>query len=370
MSSFNVLGVPSYLIKALNEMNIVHPTEIQIKTIPILMEVETDFIAQSPTGTGKTAAFGLPLIERVDPENSKVQALILTPTRELGIQISKQLFKFTKYHPQKVFVEAIYGGEHIAKQIDALRRPTQIIVATPGRLKDLVQREDVDLSLVNTVVLDEADEMLSMGFRSEVDFLLKQTQAKRKIWMFSATMPAPILDLIKTHFKRGAERIRVEGKQEMNKDVEHRYMVCRIEEKLDIIIQFLNARPGDRGVIFCRTKKGSQRLSQQLQAKNFAVDAIHGDLQQKERDKVMRAFVNKNVYVLIATDVVARGIDVKDLGFVIHHQLPEREEFYTHRSGRTGRAGKKGFSLALVLDSEERYIQGLGKKLGVMIKPL
>ena len=370
MSNFKDLGVPTHLVEALDEMGIVQPTEIQTKAIPLLMEVQTDFIAQSATGTGKTAAFGLPLIDKVDPNNSKVQVLILTPTRELGIQISKQLFKFTKYHPQKVFIEAVYGGEHILKQIKALSRPTQIIVATPGRLKDLVQRNDVDRSHVHTVVLDEADEMLSMGFRDEVDFLLNETQAKRKIWMFSETMPAAILDLVKTHFKNGAERIRVEKKSEVNQDIEHRYMICRIEEKLDIINQFLRARPGDRGVIFCRTKKGSQRLAQQLQAKNFAVDAIHGDLQQKERDKVMRAFINKNIDVLVATDVVARGIDVKDLGFVIHHQLPERDEFYTHRSGRTARAGKQGVSLALVLQTEVKHVEGLGKQLGVMIRPM
>lgn len=370
MSNFKQLGVSSYLIKALAEVGITEPTEIQLKSIPSLLEKNSDFVVQSSTGTGKTAAFGLPLISKVDPNNAKIQALILTPTRELGIQISKQLFKFTKYLPEKIFVEAVYGGEHILKQIKALKRPTQIVVATPGRLRDLCQKKEVDLSEVKTVVLDEADEMLSMGFREEVDFLLQLTKAKRATWMFSATIPAAILDLVQVHFSKGTERIQVSAQNKVNKNVEHRYHVCQIEDKTNIIVRFLRGRPGDRGVVFCRTKKGAQRLAMQLEAKNIKTDAIHGDLKQKERDKVMRAFVNKNVDVLVATDVSARGIDVKDLGFVIHHQLPEKEEFYTHRSGRTARAGKEGISLALITQSEEKYILNLAKKLGIMIRSL
>jgi len=368
MSNFKELGVSSNLIKALAEIGIIQPTEIQLKSIPALLDRKSDFIVRSPTGTGKTAAFGLPIISKINPKDSNVQALILTPTRELGIQISKQLFKFTKYLPEKVFVEAVYGGEHILKQMKALKRPTQIVVATPGRLKDLCQKGAIDISQVKTVVLDEADEMLSMGFRDEVDFLLNLTKSQRSTWMFSATMPAEVLDLIRKQFKKDAERILVDARNEVNKNIEHRYIVCEIEDKTNIIVQFLRSRAGDRGVIFCRTKKGAQRLADQLKAKNIKTDAIHGDLQQKERDKVMRAFVKKNVDVLVATDVAARGIDVKDLGFVIHHQLPEREEFYTHRSGRTARAGMDGISIALITQSEEKYINNLGKKLGIMIR--
>lgn len=369
MSNFKSLGVPAHFVKALNEINILQPTEVQEKVIPHLMELNGDLIVQSPTGTGKTIAFGLPLINKVNPKNKGVQALILTPSRELGIQISKHLFKLTKYLSDKVFVEAVYGGEHIIKQIEALKRPTHIIVATPGRLKDLCQRKDVDLSGVRTVVLDEADEMLSMGFKEEVDFLLKQTQSQRDTWMFSASMPADVLDLIRLHFKKGAERIRIEKNNLVNKNIEHRYILTTIEGKNDLIIQFLRAKVGERGVIFCRTKKGAQLLAKQLQAKNIKTDAIHGDLKQKERDKVMRAFVNKNLNVLVATDVAARGIDVENLAFVIHHQLPEKEEYYIHRSGRTARAGKEGLSLALITPPEEKYIVSLGKKLGIMIRP-
>lgn len=370
MGNFKQLGVQPHYIKALAEIGITEPTEIQEKAIPFLLEMSFDMVVQSPTGTGKTIAFGLPLIENIDPKNPAVQALILTPTRELGIQISKHLFKLTKYLPEKVFVEAVYGGEHILKQIKALRRPTQIVVATPGRLKDLVQRKDIDLSGVKTVVLDEADEMLSMGFQEEVEFIMKQTNPQRDSWMFSATMPVEILDLIKRHFKKGAKRIQVEKSNVVNKNIEHRYIACEIEDKVKIILEFLKSRPGDRGVIFVRTKKGAQKLALQLQERKIKTEAIHGDLQQKERDKVMRAFVNKKIDVLIATDVAARGIDVKDLGFVIHHQLPEKEEFYTHRSGRTARAGKDGLSLALITPSEVNYIVSLAKKLGIMIRPL
>ena len=370
MSSFKELGVSSHLIQALNELGIYDPTEIQEKCIPYLLEVSNDFIAQAPTGTGKTAAFGLPIINRINPKSDKIQALVLTPTRELGIQIAKQLFKFTKYVPRRIFTEAVYGGEYIGKQIESLSRPTQILVATPGRLQDLVDRKVVDLSQVKIVVLDEADEMLSMGFRKEVEQILKLTQATRQTWMFSATMPKGILDLISEYFKKGAERIRVEPENLVNKNIEHRYLICQIDDKTNIIVQFLRARPGDRGVIFCRTKKGAQKLASQLAGKNFKVDAIHGDLQQKERDKVMRAFTNKNIDVLVATDVAARGIDVKDLGFVVHHQLPEKEEFFVHRAGRTARAGKEGLSLALITEKEENYLIGLGKKLGIMIRKL
>lgn len=369
MSNFKTLGVPAHFIKALNEIGILQPTEVQEKVIPHLMEINGDLIVQSPTGTGKTIAFGLPLIHQINPKNKAVQALILTPSRELGIQISKHLFKLTKYLPEKVFVEAVYGGEHILKQIKALQRPTHIVVATPGRLKDLCQRKDIDLSQVKTVVLDEADEMLSMGFKEEVDYILKQTKYQRDTWMFSASMPADVLDLIRLHFKKGAERIRIEKNNLVNKNIEHRYIMCSIDEKNDLILQFLRARAGDRGLIFCRTKKGAQLLAKQLQAKNIKTDAIHGDLKQKERDKVMRAFINKNLDVLVATDVAARGIDVKNLGFVIHHQLPEKEEYYIHRSGRTARAGKEGLSLALITPPEEKYIVSLGKKLGIMIRP-
>ncbi|MEQ8624274.1 MAG: DEAD/DEAH box helicase [Vicingaceae bacterium] len=370
MSNFKQLGISQDLIKAMAEIGIQTPTEVQLKTIPKLLEDNTDFVVQSPTGTGKTAAFGLPIISNINPSNPKVQALILTPTRELGIQISKQLFKFTKYLPEKIFTEAVYGGEHIAKQMKALKRPTHIIVATPGRLMDLCQRKVVDLSKVKTVVLDEADEMLSMGFRKEVDFILNLTKSQRNTWMFSATMPAEILDLVKTHFKKETQRIQIEKKNVVNKNIEHRYVICDIEEKTNLIFQFLRARPDQRGVIFCRTKKGAQRLASQLKAKNIRTNAIEGDLQQKERDKVMRAFVNKNIDVLVATDVAARGIDVKDLSYVIHHQLPEKEEYYTHRSGRTARAGKEGVSMALITPSEEQYIKSLGKKLGIMIRPM
>ena len=363
MSNFKSLGVPSHFVKALNEINILQPTEVQEKVIPYLLEFNGDLIVQSPTGTGKTIAFGLPLINRVNPKNKGVQALILTPSRELGIQISKHLFKLTKYLPDKVFVEAVYGGEHIIKQIEALKRPTHIIVATPGRLKDLCQRKDVDLSGVRTVVLDEADEMLSMGFKEEVDFLLKQTQSQRDTWMFSASMPADVLDLIRLHFKKGAERIRIEKNNLVNKNIEHRYILTSIEGKNDLILQFLRAKVGERGVIFCRTRAATQQLADNLKKSGYQAEALHGDMSQAQRDRVMKRFKEHSLQLLIATDVAARGIDVNDLTHVIHYSLPDDDAYYTHRSGRTARAGKKGISLSILTNRDMRKFDALEKRL-------
>lgn len=370
MSTFKELGINKELRQALSEIGIKSPTEIQEKSIPALLNGALDFVAQAPTGTGKTATFALPIIENIDPNNKHVQALILTPTRELGLQIAKQIFKFTKYLPNKVFCEAVYGGAHILNQINALKRPTQIIVATPGRLIDLYNKNAVDFSHLQTVVLDEADEMLNMGFKAEIDQIMELIKTDPHVWLFSATLPAEINELIQRHIGKGATRVHVDKKNLVNKNIEHRYIECQIDDKLNIIVSFLKNRSGDRGVVFCRTKKGAQKLANQLKAKNINADAIHGDLLQKDRDKVMRAFVNESIDVLVATDVAARGIDVKDLGFVIHHQLPEQEENYTHRSGRTARAGKQGLSLALVTPSEVNYVHSLGKKLGIMIKAL
>lgn len=367
MTTFAELGISASIIKALKENGIITPTDIQKKTIPLLLSENRDLIAQAETGTGKTAAFGLPLLEKVDPENKQVQALVLSPTRELGQQIAKQLFRFTKYGP-KVFTEAVYGGAPIDQQISDLRRPTQIVVATPGRLVDLLERKAIDLSQVKTIVLDEADEMLSMGFKKELDQILSRTAGKRNVWLFSATMPPEIRSIIQNYMSSDAHRIQTNKEHILNKNIEHRYILTDEKEKLGTLLQFLREQEDNRGLIFCKTKSTAQTLAKQLASKNIKADAIHGDLLQKERDKVMRAFKNENVQHLVATDIAARGIDVENLAYVVHYQLPDQLEYFTHRSGRTARAGKKGLSLCLVSSKELKTLASIESKLGINIK--
>jgi len=364
MASFSDLGISKSLIKGLNELNIVNPSKIQEATIPVLLSSNTDFIGQAQTGTGKTAAFGLPILMRIDPKNEKVQTLILAPTRELGQQIAKQLFKFTKYS-DKIFTEAVYGGAKIDQQISRLQRPTQIVVATPGRLVDLLEKKAIDLSEVKVVVLDEADEMLSMGFKKDLNKILDHITGKRNIWLFSATMPQGVQLIIDKYLSKKAPRIEMTKQQAVNKDITHQYVICETKDKPKVLMSFLNAQNTNRGLIFCNTKASAKTLSQQLQAKKFAVDVLEGDMKQKERDKVMRAFKNEKLQILIATDVAARGIDVKGLAYVVHYQVPEHLEYYTHRSGRTGRAGNKGLSMCIVNETEMKSIRFYEKNLGI-----
>lgn len=363
--TFTSLGISKPFIKALDEMKIVNPSAVQEKSIPFLLTVGKDFIAQAPTGTGKTAAFGLPILERIDPKSAKPQALILSPTRELGQQIAKQLFKFTKYS-EKIFTEAVYGGAKIEAQISALKRPTQIIVATPGRLVDLLQKDAVDLTHVKVVVLDEADEMLSMGFKKELTRILKHTSGKTNTWLFSATMPPDIKSIIKNYMSPDAYRVSIGGDR-LNKDISHQYTITMAEDKLDTLVSFLKSAREERGMIFCKTKVAARTLGKQLQARNISADAIHGDLLQKERDKIMRAFKNESLQFLIATDIAARGIDVKDLAFAAHYELPDQIEYYIHRSGRTGRAGNKGISLIFMTKGEMKQLDYLQSKLHIGI---
>lgn len=364
LKNFEELGISSGFIKGLAELNIVEATDIQKKVIPILLGGATDIVAQAQTGTGKTAAYGLPLLEQMDVNTNAIQGLILCPTRELAKQVAKQLFKFTKYST-KIFTEAVYGGEQIDKQISALRRPTQIVVATPGRLIDLLKRKAVNLNTVKTVVLDEADEMLSMGFKKELDEILSFLPAVQNKWLFSATMPHGIQEIISKHLAKDAQRIQVSQEHIVNKNISHQYVVCDETEKLYTLQLFLKSEKENRGVIFCKTKAATKILAKQLIAKNIATDAIHGDLQQKERDKVMRAFKNETLRVLVATDVAARGIDVSGLSFVAHYQLPESDEYYTHRSGRTARAGKAGVSMCFVKTSEVKTLRNYERVLGI-----
>ncbi len=366
MSTFQELGISKKIMQALKENNIVKPTEIQQKAIPILMGAKTDLVGQAPTGTGKTAAFGIPILQKIKPNEPIVQTLILCPTRELGIQIKKELFRYTKY-TEKIFAEAVYGGEKIDNQIIRLKRPTHIVVATPGRLIDLVSRKAVDLRRVETVVLDEADEMLKRGFKEDLEKILTFTKGKVNIWLFSATMPKGIRDIITNYLSPDAHRLRVQTDTVVNPDITHEYVLCNKEDKVNRLIRFLKGQGDEQGLIFCRTKKNTQTLAKQLQARNFKVDAMHGDLKQIERDKVMRAFKKKNLQMVVATDISARGIDIKDLAFVCHFEQPDQTEYYTHRSGRTARAGKKGISLSFVTNRDLEKLMLMAKGLGIKI---
>jgi ATP-dependent RNA helicase DeaD len=370
LKTFSDLGVSAKFIKALQEINIITPTEIQEKAIPFLIEKGTDFIGQAQTGTGKTAAYGLPVLQAINPDKPQIQALILSPTRELGQQIAKQLFKFTKHIPKKIFIESVYGGAHIEEQISALRRPTHIVVATPGRLVDLLERKAIDLSFIKTIVLDEADEMLSMGFKKELDNILKFTAGKRHTWLFSATMPPEIKKIISGYMSANALKIEVNKNDITNRDIEHKFLVCTNDEKPDVLFQFIQSQGSNRGLIFCRTKAEAQSVSKKLISRKINTDALHGDMLQKERDKVMRAFKNSKLQILVATDLAARGIDVRELAFVVHYQLPEKTEYYTHRSGRTGRAGNKGFSLSVISTKEQSELRNLERELGIKIKEI
>lgn len=361
---FLELGISEDLIKGLEELKIHSPTKIQREAIPQLLKNGGDFIAQAQTGTGKTAAFGLPLLMKVDPTSQDIQGLVIAPTRELAKQIGKQLFRYTKYSA-KVFVEVLTGGDSIDQQYAALQRPTQIVVATPGRLLDLLDRQALDLSHVQHLVLDEADEMLSMGFKKELTKIISLTTQRKGTWLFSATFPEAIEALIDNHLAKNCPFIRVAQSRVMNRNISHQFAVCDRADKDDYIARFLKSRGEDRGLIFCRTKAGAVTLGRKLTERGFLVEVLQGDLTQKERDKVMRAFKKERVQFLIATDVAARGIDVADLAFVIHHRLPDQSEYYTHRSGRTARAGKTGLSLALIEPQERRRLQRFAAELSL-----
>ena len=358
MATFSELGISKPYIKALKELNIVNPTEIQEAVITVLLDSKTDLIGLAQTGTGKTAAFGLPILNSIDSEKPEVQGLIIAPTRELVQQIKKQLFKFTKYIDEKIFVESVYGGEKIDKQIKALTRTTHIVVATPGRLLDLVERGAVDITNVKTLILDEADEMLSMGFKEDLSKILKYNTSKE------------IKRIIKVYMSSEAIRIEVNKNAIVNKNISHHFINTNIKEKLNLITRLLDNRQEERGIIFCRTKAGTKALAKQLQDEGFAVGALEGDMQQKERDKVMRAFKNESIQVLISTDVSARGIDVNNLAFVLHYQLPEHLDYYTHRSGRTARAGKTGQSIALIIPGEMQKVIDIQKVLGITFREM
>lgn len=367
LTTFQSLGLSSPVLKALTDLGFEKPSAIQAQAIPSLLTEERDLIGLAQTGTGKTAAFGLPLLERMDPEDPSTQALILAPTRELGQQIAQQIELFGKYLP-RLNVLAVYGGAAIVNQIKALKKPQHIIIATPGRLIDLIERKAVKLDQLRILVLDEADEMLNMGFKEELDRILSFTPQDKMTWLFSATMAPEIQRMVGAYMHQPIE-VRVDAKQSVNTNIEHQYVIVQQRQKTEALKRFIDLDPDLRGIVFCRTKMDTQNLAEALQAAGYQADALHGDLSQALRDRVMKRFKDHQLRLLIATDVAARGIDVNDLTHVFHFALPDDPSYYTHRSGRTARAGKSGLSIALIGPRETSRIQRLQQALNIQVRP-
>ena len=359
--NFNELGLEDSLQRAVTDLGFEEPTVIQEKAIPMLLEEEKDLVGLAQTGTGKTAAFGLPLLQKVDTKVKKVQGLILSPTRELCVQIADDLAKFSKY--KRTSVVAVYGGASIDRQVSSIKRGAQVVVATPGRLNDLIKRRLVDLSEVRIAVLDEADEMLNMGFKDELDAILSKTPEEKKTWLFSATMVNEVRRIASNYMSNPLE-ISAGKANTTNKNIDHQYVVVTQRVRYEALKRVLDFNPDIFAVIFCRTKRDTQEVADKLSGDGYNSDALHGDLSQAQRDRVMKKFRDKSISILVATDVAARGIDVNDVTHVIHHQLPEDVENYTHRSGRTARAGKKGVSVALVIGKDRYKIKQLEKHTG------
>jgi len=352
MTTFDDLGLDERLVRATSEMGFVTPTEIQEKGIPVLLRGTKDFIGLAQTGTGKTAAFGLPLLHVIDEDQKHPQALVVCPTRELCIQIVNEIEIFKK-HLRGVHVVAVYGGTSIGAQIRDLKRGVQIVVATPGRLIDLIERKAINLEEIEYVILDEADEMLNMGFQEDIEFILQNTPKRESTWLFSATMPPEIRKVSKRYMKDPVE-VTVGKANTANKSIDHQYYVTAAQHRYETLKRLIDFNPGIYGLIFTRTKVDAQDIAEKLTREGYDIDALHGDLTQQQRDKVMGQFRDKSLQLLIATDVAARGIDVQGITHVINYELPDDVEVYTHRSGRTGRAGSTGICMSIV-HSRELY---------------
>ncbi|MBK8372816.1 MAG: DEAD/DEAH box helicase [Saprospiraceae bacterium] len=366
MHTFSTLGLDQEILRSIEEIGYEKPTEIQEKAIPILLGKRGDFIGLAATGTGKTAAFGLPLIQYTDTNKKHISSLILAPTRELAQQIAKELLIFGK-HKKGLRIELVYGGAPITNQIRNVKKNMpHILVATPGRLKDLIDRKTVFLDELEFLVLDEADEMLNMGFQEAVDEILEFTPESKVTWLFSATMPSEIRKIINTYMKTPDE-IKIHSETKTNVNIDHKYIYVHRSDKEAALKRVLDYLTDFYGVVFCKTKMDTQELAEYLEREGYRAEPLHGDLSQNQRDAVMAKFRNKTTPILVATDVAARGIDVDNLTHVVHYSLPDNPEYYTHRSGRTARAGKKGTSLAIVTPQDIGRIRFFEKIIGVEI---
>ena len=362
MNPFLELGIRHEVVNAITELGFEKPSPIQEKAIPVLLTGNDDFVGLAQTGTGKTAAFGLPLLEQLDFSQRHPQALVLCPTRELCLQIAKDLEKYAKYI-DGVHVVAVYGGANISDQLRQIRRGVQIVVATPGRMLDIINRKAIDFSNVRYVVLDEADEMLNMGFQEDINNILSETPEDKKTWLFSATMPKEVRRIAQNYMTDPVE-LTVGTKNTGNVNIEHQYYLIKAKDKYAAFKRIVDSNPDIFGIVFCRTKVETQDIAEALIKDGYNADSLHGDLSQQQRDKVMKRYRERNLQLLVATDVAARGIDVNDVTHVINYSLPDEVENYTHRSGRTARAGKTGVSLSLINVKEIGKIRRIEKIIG------
>ncbi|MBI9041468.1 DEAD/DEAH box helicase [Lutibacter sp.] len=362
MSTFKELGLSQNVLKALTDLGYENPTPIQLQSIPQVLSSKVDLKAFAQTGTGKTAAFSLPIIEQIDSNSKNTQAIILSPTRELAVQIAKNIEEFTKYC-DGVNVIAVYGGSSIEDQIRKLKKGVQIVVGTPGRTVDLIKRRVLDLNSIQWVVLDEADEMLNMGFKDELDAILESTPATKQTLLFSATFPREVEDIARHYMTKPVE-ITSGEKNKSSDQVSHQYYVVSERNRYNALKRIADVNPDIYSIIFCRTRRETQEVADNLIRDGYNADSLHGDLSQAQRDSVMEKFRKKHLQILVATDVAARGLDVNDLTHVINHKLPDQIESYNHRSGRTGRAGKEGISIAIVTAREKGKLSPIERNIG------
>ncbi|MBU0698678.1 MAG: DEAD/DEAH box helicase [Proteobacteria bacterium] len=361
--SFKNLDLNDAVLKAVHDLGFVEPTPIQTEAIPEIMFGDRDLVGLAQTGTGKTAAFGLPMIQLIDFDSTHTQGVIICPTRELCLQIAKDITSFCKYI-KAAKIAAIYGGAGIENQISRIKKGVQIIVATPGRLLDLMRRSVINLSSVNYVVLDEADEMLNMGFKEDIDAILDQTPTEKRIWLFAATMPHEVATIAKKYMHRPVE-ITIGKKNAGAENIKHIYFIVREKDRYPALKRIIDFHPDIYGLVFCRTRIETQEIAEKLIKDGYNAEALHGDLSQQVREQVMGRYRTKSIQVLVATDVAARGIDVQDITHVINYKLPDEPDNYTHRSGRTGRAGKSGMSVAIINAKENYKLQQIERKSGI-----
>ena len=365
---FSDLGINEELLQSLIDLNISVPTDIQNKTIPILLRQKEDVVALAKTGTGKTAAFGLPLLQLINPENTEVQAVILAPTRELGQQIYANLLSFASHSPS-ISIASVCGGIPIKPQIERLKKATHIVVATPGRLIDLVQRKAVNIKSLKYLVLDEADEMVT-ALKTDLDMLAKEMPKSRRTLLFTATMPGAVKQLVQNYMSKHVVHLEADMSQMGHQGIDHKYIVVEPIEKLEVLLHFLHTKEGERGIIFCKTKAAVNKLAKNLAINKFSSGAIHGSLTQGIRDRIMGQFREGFIDILVATDLAARGIDVQEISYVVNYHLPDTYEAYVHRSGRTARAGAKGLSLTIIQEEERAAIPEFEKELGLVFNEL
>ncbi len=369
MKSFSESKLHQSIIKTLADKGIHEPSDIQAEAIPILLEHKGDFVGRSATGTGKTIAFGAPLLSRIDTSKGIVQAVILSPTRELCEQVGKELSEMSK-DIENLKVQAIYGGLSLKNQVHELSNGVQVIVATPGRLMDMVSRKVVKLNSLKFVVFDEADQMLLTGFRTDIDKILDSTDRTYSTWLFSATLPDEIDGIIKKYLHKELKKTFIGSAERTNDGIEHCVVKVEAEEKQNVLLHFLTRFGSEKVIIFCRTKSGAQKLYKQLSKNKFQCGAIHGDLPQGLRNKVMDQYRAGSINILIATDVASRGVDVEDVNYVIQYHLADTTEAYLHRSGRTSRAGKTGVNLTFIFQEERRKLETIEKELNLNLKRL